>query len=81
MVCTKRGEVLIQENMRDYDMECVSFGRKGPFLTLEVPGLAERRPSLIYGDYVFAKLASEDADVGTCPYQVSTYFCISLSLS
>ncbi|GFZ08872.1 P-loop containing nucleoside triphosphate hydrolases superfamily protein [Actinidia rufa] len=62
-------EIKMEENMRDYDMECISFGRKGPFLTLEVPGLAERRPSLIYGDYVFAKLASEDADDGTCPYQ------------
>ena len=41
-------------------MENVSFRRRGSqFLSLEVLGLAERRPSLVYGDSIFAKLASE----------------------
>lgn len=43
-------------------MEHVCFRRKGDqFLSLEVPGLAERRPSLVHGDIIFTKLAFEDA--------------------
>ena len=38
-------------------MEGVNMRRKGSrFLALEVPGLAERRPSLMHGDHVFVKL-------------------------
>ncbi|XP_060215556.1 probable RNA helicase SDE3 [Lycium barbarum] len=59
-------EIKMEEDMRDYDMESVTMKRKGPqFLSLDVPGLAERRPSLVYGDYIFAKLATTDAS----PYQ------------
>ncbi|KAA8548661.1 hypothetical protein F0562_000345 [Nyssa sinensis] len=62
-------EIKMEEDMREYDMECIYMRKKGPqFLTLEVPGLAERRPSLVYGDYIFAKLASEDAN-DSSPYQ------------
>ena len=59
-------------------MECVSFRRKGnQFLSLEVPGLAERRPSLVLGDAIFAKLAS---DYGTTspPYQVCYFYTIDV---
>ncbi|KAK6929934.1 DNA2/NAM7 helicase, helicase domain, partial [Dillenia turbinata] len=64
-------EIQLEEDMRAYDMERVSMKKKGHlFLTLEVPGLAERRPSLVYGDYVFASLASEYLDGrGQPPYQ------------
>lgn len=56
-------------------MECVYMKSEGSqFLTLEVPGLAERRPSLVYGDYVFAKLASGDANDITPVYQVCSSF-------
>ena len=52
-------------------MECVTMRRKGTqFLTLEVPGLAERRPSLVHGDHIFAKLSHEDQNDSTLPYQV-----------
>ena len=78
MVCTKVGELLMQEIMRGYDMEYVPLRRKGQFLTLEVPGLAERRPSLMYGDSVFAKIASEDENDATRPYQASSCFSSSL---
>uniref|UniRef100_A0A5B7BCG1 RNA helicase n=1 Tax=Davidia involucrata TaxID=16924 RepID=A0A5B7BCG1_DAVIN len=63
-------EIKMEEDMREYDMECISMRKKGPqFMTLEVPGLAERRPSLVYGDYIFAKLVSEDANDSFPPYQ------------
>lgn len=53
-------------------MENVTMRRKGTqYLTLEVPGLAERRPSLVHGDFIFVKLASDEAANST-PYQVCT---------
>lgn len=55
--------------MRSYDMEGVPLRKRGQqYLSLEVPGLAERRPSLVQGDYVFAKLEYEDER--SLPYQV-----------
>ncbi|TXG72089.1 hypothetical protein EZV62_000668 [Acer yangbiense] len=59
-------ELQLEEDMRAYDMENVTMRRKGQFLALVVPGLAERRPSLVHGDFIFAKLACEDE---TSPYQ------------
>lgn len=62
-------EIKMEEDMRDYDMESVTMKRKGlQFLSLDVPGLAERRPSLVYGDFIFARIASADASE-TTPYQ------------
>ncbi|ONK74337.1 uncharacterized protein A4U43_C03F5200 [Asparagus officinalis] len=50
-------EIHLEEEMRTHDMELVTMKRRGNhFLSLEVPGLAEKRPSLVYGDYIFAKL-------------------------
>ncbi|KAL6997825.1 RNA helicase [Sarracenia purpurea var. burkii] len=72
-------EIKVEENMRGYDMECISFRKKGSFLTLEVPGLTERRPSLVVGDIVFAKLAFEDANNETRPYQVHSNLCTTSS--
>lgn len=55
--------------MSMYDMEHVTLRKRGSqFLSLEVPGLAEKRPSLVHGDFIFAKLAYEDEE--TPPYQV-----------
>ncbi|OMO98913.1 putative RNA helicase SDE3 [Corchorus olitorius] len=52
-------ELHLEEEMRTHNMEGVMMRRKGPqFLALEVPGLAERRPSLVHGDYIFAISAS-----------------------
>ncbi|KAL6581731.1 hypothetical protein OROMI_005745 [Orobanche minor] len=62
-------EIKLEEDMRAYDMECISLKRKkNQFLTLEVPGLAEKRPSLVNGDFIFAKLAGED-QIATAAYQ------------
>jgi helicase MOV-10 len=57
--------------MRTYNMEGVSMRRRGNgFLSLEVLGLAEKRPSLISGDYIVARHAGSNDR----PYQVSAFF-------
>ncbi|EEF49717.1 ATP-dependent helicase NAM7, putative [Ricinus communis] len=57
-------ELHLEKEMRCHDMECVNMRRRGAqLLALEVPGLAERRPSLVHGDLVFAKLVSSDSTV------------------
>jgi helicase MOV-10 len=61
-------DALLQEEMRTYDMEGVLMRRRGMhFLSLEVPGLAEKRPSLVQGDFVVARYAGNHAQA----YQVS----------
>lgn len=50
-------EISVILKMREYDLRNVIFrivGGSGEFFALEVPGLAERRPSLIVGDKVLA---------------------------
>lgn len=44
--------------------------RGNHFLSLEVPGLAEKRPSLVCGDYIFAKALTGDPEDTGSPYQV-----------
>ncbi|OXU24496.1 hypothetical protein TSAR_010596 [Trichomalopsis sarcophagae] len=39
-------------NMQKFDMKSATLHRSGEYLTLNVPGLAENRPSLILGDRV-----------------------------
>ncbi|KAE8816655.1 putative RNA helicase SDE3 [Hordeum vulgare] len=59
-------ELNLEEEMRSYDMEHVSMRRRGnDYLSLVVPGLAEKRPSLVHGDYIIARHAGSDAR----PYQ------------
>lgn len=67
----KIGEFWLQKDMRSHDMESVAMRRRGnQFLSLEVPGLAEKRPSLVQGDFILAKLASECGNDMTRKYQV-----------
>ncbi|XP_051125299.1 probable RNA helicase SDE3 [Andrographis paniculata] len=62
-------EIKLEDDMHAYDMECVALrGRRNQFLSLEVPGLAEKRPSLVSGDFIFVKLATE-IDTTKPPYQ------------
>ncbi|CAN1807994.1 Probable RNA helicase SDE3 [Linum perenne] len=56
-------EIQLEEDMRAYDMECVVMKKRGIFLSLVVPGLAERRPSLVHGDYIFVKPTQSDDSV------------------
>lgn len=64
-------ELQLEEDMRSYDMECVYMKASGPLsVSLEVPGLAEKRPSLVINDHVFAKLAHGYAYYGdTATYE------------
>lgn len=63
-------EIQLEDDMSTYDMECITMRRRGNnFLSLEVPGLAERRPSLVHGDSIFARLASEQGEGATTVYQ------------
>ena len=39
----------------------VRFVRHGPFLALDVPGLAEGRPSLLLGDKILTRLSGRFA--------------------
>ncbi|KAM1216197.1 probable RNA helicase SDE3 [Malus sylvestris] len=65
-------EIALEESMRSYDMEGVPLRKRGQqYLSLEVPGLAERRPSLVQGDFVFAKLEYEDER--SLPYKGHIY--------
>ncbi|KAK7405930.1 hypothetical protein VNO78_07542 [Psophocarpus tetragonolobus] len=63
-------EIQLEEDMRTYDMDRICMRkRNNQFLTLEVPGLAERRPSLVHGDYIFVKLTSNHGNDTTPVYQ------------
>ncbi|KAL9237638.1 hypothetical protein vseg_012163 [Gypsophila vaccaria] len=56
-------ELRLEEDIRAYDMENVTMKSRGrQFLILEVLGLAERRPSLVHGDAVYARFASQCGD-------------------
>lgn len=62
-------ELNLEKEMRRHNMECVQMTRKGArLLTLVVPGLAEKRPSLLQGDIVRVKLAYE-VTAHTIPYE------------
>ncbi|XP_045490449.1 RNA helicase Mov10l1 [Pieris rapae] len=48
-------EVVAKINLRKYNMFGVTLAKKDEFFILEVPGLAEKRPSLLRGDRVFVR--------------------------
>lgn len=67
--------------MKARHMENVTMKRRGQFLSLEVPGLAEKRPSLVHGDFIFAKFACEDQGENSYPYQVHIFLFKILTFS
>ncbi|GFY90637.1 P-loop containing nucleoside triphosphate hydrolases superfamily protein [Actinidia rufa] len=67
-------ELHLEKEMRCHDMEHVTMRRKGStLLALRVPGLAERRPSLVHGDFVSAMLASQSENGTYAAYQGIIY--------
>ncbi|KAJ9583516.1 hypothetical protein L9F63_022134 [Diploptera punctata] len=59
-------------NMQNYDVKRACFrlaGPSGEFLALAIPGLAERRPSLLLGDKVIATNPFEEQDERRVEYE------------
>ena len=54
-------EVQNEMEMQQFDMQSVRFAIRGPYLALDVPGIAEGRPSLLLGDAVSATVAGKGA--------------------
>ncbi|NXR61185.1 SDE3 helicase, partial [Rhadina sibilatrix] len=52
-------EIQMEVDIRRYDMQDVTMVQERGLLVLDVPGVAERRPSVLRGDHLFAHLSSE----------------------
>ncbi|XP_015506084.1 helicase MOV-10 isoform X1 [Parus major] len=52
-------EIQMEVDIRRYDMQDVTMVQERALLVLNVPGVAENRPSLLRGDHLFAHLSSE----------------------
>eukprot|EP01018_Ginkgo_biloba_P016695 Gb_16361 [translate_table: standard] len=56
-------EIQMEEDIREYDMQKVTMRSSGGFLALKVPGLAEKRPSLLYRDVVYVSTSNNQSKV------------------
>ncbi|XP_025933117.1 putative helicase MOV-10 [Apteryx rowi] len=52
-------EIQMEVDIRRYDMQDVTMVQDRELLVLDVPGVAENRPSVLRGDHLFASLSSE----------------------
>ncbi|XP_021395152.2 helicase MOV-10 [Lonchura striata] len=52
-------EIQMEVDIRRYDMRDVTMVQERALLVLDVPGVAENRPSLLRGDHLFAHLSSK----------------------
>ncbi|NXH43973.1 SDE3 helicase, partial [Dicaeum eximium] len=52
-------EIQMEVDIRRYDMQDVTMVQERALLVLDVPGVAENRPSVLRGDHLFAHLSSE----------------------
>ncbi|NXT31603.1 SDE3 helicase, partial [Pelecanoides urinatrix] len=52
-------EIQMEVDIRRYDMQDVPMEQERALLVLDVPGVAENRPSVLKGDHLFAHLSSE----------------------
>ncbi|KAJ3035188.1 hypothetical protein HDV00_004257 [Rhizophlyctis rosea] len=55
-------ELQMQVDIRNYDMENGELVRSGRYFALTVPGLAEKRPSVLYGDKVYVRCGGEQRE-------------------
>ncbi|XP_035676776.1 putative helicase MOV-10 [Branchiostoma floridae] len=53
-------EVQMEVDIRRYDMRGVVMSRENRLMSLQVPGLAENRPSVLKGDHLFAQVRFGD---------------------
>lgn len=58
-------EIQQEIEMREFDMSCVLLRKHGEYLSLDVPGLAEGRPSLLLGDRVIVSYHDKGTDSPT----------------
>ncbi|XP_075225443.1 putative RNA helicase armitage [Lycorma delicatula] len=66
-------EVYYVANMIQYNMPRANFKRSGDFLVLEIPGLAEKRPSIVCGDTVIISNPCAVSAEGDVKYEGSVY--------
>ncbi|NXU69045.1 SDE3 helicase, partial [Horornis vulcanius] len=52
-------EIQMEVDIRRYDMQDVTMVQERGLFVLKVPGVAEKRPSVLRGDHLFAHLSSE----------------------
>ena len=56
-------ELQMKVDIAKYQMDSAKLTEERPHLTLDVPGLAENRPSLVRGDRLFVKKLAADGTV------------------
>jgi len=62
-------EIQQEQEMRKFDLRNAILRRHGEYLSLEVPGLAEGRPSLLNGDTVIASYSHEDSSSSSTKFE------------
>ncbi|KAI9508245.1 RNA helicase [Russula earlei] len=55
-------EIVMEDALRVFDMESVTLSKHGVYYHLSVPGLAEKRPSVIIGDIIVVKISGAGDD-------------------
>ncbi|XP_078678948.1 putative helicase MOV-10 [Branchiostoma floridae x Branchiostoma belcheri] len=77
-------EVQMEVDIRRYDMQGAVMTRSGNMLQLKVPGLAENRPSVLRGDFLFARERGPDG-VGNLEFKGYVHHierdCVSLGFN
>jgi len=70
---------VFQVNIRRYDLEVTLRQRQNSHLyEIKVPGLAESRPSILRGDWIYAEPI--DANMGSVEFQVCAILgCLGLA--
>ena len=56
-------ELQMKVDIAKYQMDSAKLGEDGRYLTLDVPGLAENRPSLVRGDHLFVRKLAANGTV------------------
>lgn len=57
-------ELQLRADLHEFDMDNTRLSPKGRFYSLEVPGLAENRPSVLRGDKLVARVGEEATHIG-----------------
>jgi helicase MOV-10 len=67
-------ELQMEEDIHMYDIPHTELEVMGPFLVLSVPGLAEKRPSVLRGDHVIAHRVVADTGRNGAPHGKVTHY-------